>query len=219
MCLIATACGVGAGEPKTARQPERDSAVAKVSATTFSRASGGSATTKLGYGISVNPGSSLEREWITAHDTTMPAFLDSTVGIRTIYKSGGGYSSGEYQYVSSVRIKARDSVAAIEIRFVLFDIWGNFVKTLSDTEIEDIPGGSYRSFTPRWRIWDENEVSEHYASVAYISRIRTTAGKVYEADFEPILAEAQKISQRFTREDLEPNRRPRRDSSGTATDR
>ena len=111
LCISATACDPGTGEPKAAQQSERDSAVDKVSTTTFSRASGGSATTKLEYGISVNPRSSLEREWITAHDTTMPASLDSTVGIRTVYKSGQSYSSGEYQYVSSFRIKAREPVA------------------------------------------------------------------------------------------------------------
>jgi hypothetical protein len=56
-----------------------------------------------------------------------------------------------------------DPISALEVRFALFDVWGNFVKTLSETEIEDIPAGGKRMFSPTWRVWDENEVSEHNA--------------------------------------------------------
>jgi hypothetical protein len=180
---------------------------------TFTRGPGGSATTKLGYGISVNPKSGLRREWITAHDSTLPADIEGTTGVRTVYSPGGAYSSGSYSYVASVPLRARDSLSAVEVRFILFDIWGDFIKTLSETEVEDVPAGAQRTFTPGWRVWDENEVSEHYASLAYVARVRTAAGRVYEANPEAIVAEARKLSERFAPEDLDPERRPKRDSS------
>jgi hypothetical protein len=155
---------------------EQDAPV-RPNTTVVTRGTGGTAVTRLGYGISVNPKSSLEREWITAQDTALPARLEGTIGVRTVYKGGSGYSSGEYQYLASVPVLASDSLAAIEVRFVLCDIWGNFIKTLSETEIEDVAAGTKRTFTPAWRIWDENEVSEHYASLAYIARVQTRQGE------------------------------------------
>src|SRR5207247_1598784 len=105
--------------------------------TTFTRGSGGSVTTTLGYGIRVNPNSSLNREWITAHDSVAPIDFDGTVGVTTVYKTGGEYSSGQYNYHASVTLLFKQDVAAFQIRFVLFDVWGEFTKTLSYTEIED----------------------------------------------------------------------------------
>jgi hypothetical protein len=51
------------------------------------RADGGSITTLLGYGIAVAKGSSLKREWIAVHDSTMPVALEGTPGITTVYAS------------------------------------------------------------------------------------------------------------------------------------
>jgi hypothetical protein len=180
---------------------------------TFTRGTGGSVVTTLGYGIRLNPGSSLEREWIAAHDTRLPVDLKGTTGVRTVYVDGGRYSSGEYQYRSSITIAPTDSLAAIEVRFILFDVWGEHTKTLSMTEIVDIPGGEEVTFTPQWRLWSENEAEEFYASLGYIARVRLRSGKVFEADYDPIVAEARKIYSRFAPEDLDPNRRPPPDST------
>lgn len=179
----------------------------------FSRGAGGSIVTDLGYGIRVNAGSSLEREWLTAHDTRLPVDLKGTVGIRTYYASGARYSSGEYQYRTTITLVPKDSLAAVEVRFILFDIWGEHTKTLSMTEIVDMPAGKDVSFSPSWRLWSENETEEFYASIGYIARVRLRSGKVFEADYDPIVAEARKMYARFSPEDLDPNRRPPPDSS------
>jgi hypothetical protein len=50
----------------------------------------------------------------------------------------------------------------------------------------------------------ENEMSEHYASIAYIARVRTADGRVIEADPAAAVAEARKFSKKFTPLDLEP---------------
>ena len=47
-------------------------------------------------------------------------------------------------------------------------------------------------------------MSRHYASIAYISRVRTKEGRVVEADSGPIVDEAKKFSKKFTSADLEP---------------
>lgn len=172
--------------------------------------------TTLGFGIRVNPASNLQREWITAHDSLLPVNLVGTVGVVTAYKSGGSYSTGNYEYRASVPIQTRDSISAVEIRFVLFDLWGDFVKTLSMTEVEDIPANATKTFAPTWNLYSENEASEHYASIAYVARARTKAGRVFEANYKPIVTEARRLSDRFSPEDLDPRHRLLRDTSTSA---
>ena len=88
----------------------------------ITRSSGGSIKTELGYGLVLNKESSLEREWITIHDNSIPADLVGTVGVRTIYVKE--YSAGDYRYTANYTIKAREALTAFEVRFILFDILG-----------------------------------------------------------------------------------------------
>jgi hypothetical protein len=157
--------------------------------------------TNLGFGIRVNPRSGLEREWITVHDSLLPLDLEDNVGVRTVYE-------GEYRYLSTYTVKARDSITAFEVRFVVFDIWGDPVRTLTTTEVQDIPAGATRADTGRWSVYSDNEVSEYYASNGFVARVRTKSGKVYAANMDPILAEATKFSGKFTAADLEARPQP-----------
>lgn len=68
-----------------------------IAAQSVTKSSGGSIKTELGYGIVLNKESGLTREWITVHDSSLPADITGTVGVKTIYKSGERYSSGSYQ--------------------------------------------------------------------------------------------------------------------------
>lgn len=175
--------------------------------TTFARAPGGPVRTELGYGVVLNEHSTLVREWITASDNTMPVAVDGVVGIRTTYKQGGSYSSGNYQYTAEIPLILTDTITAVEIRFIAFDIWGELIRSLSDTEVEDMLPGK-KVFKPAWNLYSENEASEFYASIAYIARVRTRSGRVFEADREAIVAEARKLSTKFTPADLDPKPRP-----------
>lgn len=181
--------------------------------TTFARAPGGPISTGLGYGIVLNSQSTLSREWISATDNTLPVSFDSVVGIRTVYKPGGNYSSGSYQYTAAIPITATDTISAIEIRFLAFDIWGELIRSLSDTEVEDILPGKH-VFEPSWNVFSENEASEYYASIAYIARVRTRAGRVLEGDRDAIVTEARKFSKGFTPADLDPKPRTPGGSGG-----
>jgi hypothetical protein len=91
---------------------------------------------------------------------------------------------------------------AFEIRFIVFDIWGDRQKNLSATEIVDIRSGTESSFSGKWKIYSENEASEVFASLAYIYQVRTKDGKVYRTNLENVVKEAQKFSDKFTIEDL-----------------
>lgn len=187
------------GQDNNTRQPARSK-----TETTFTRGAGGSMVTTLSRNIKVNAKSTLQREWVAAHQADAPVDLVGTPGITTVYKPGEGYASGEYQYNVSIPLDVREDLSAIEIRFVLFDIWGRFTKTLSVTEVEDLVARVPRTLSPGWRVFSESEVSEHYASLAYVARARTKAGKVFEADLDQVLAEARKMSDRFEPSWLDP---------------
>ena len=170
---------------------------------TITRGSGGSIQTPLGYDIVLNKESTLTREWVTVHYSNLPADIMGTVGIATAYVSGR--AGGDYRYNTKFTIETREPLSAIEIRFLLFDIWGAHIKTLSMSEVQDIEGTKELSGT--WNAFSENEVSEYYASITYIARVRTKAGRVFEADPLPVIEEARKFSKKFTSEELEPKSR------------
>lgn len=158
--------------------------------------SGGSIQTKLSDTIILNEKSSLSREWITIHDSNMPANIIGTVGIKTVY------GARNYYYRTDISIVTKEPIVAIEYRFVLFDIFGNFTRILSGTIIEDIEKDS--AIQSEWNILNESETKRFYASIAYISKIRTKSGQVIEGNTDAVLMEAQKFSKKFTKEDLEP---------------
>jgi len=170
---------------------------------TTTRGSGGSITTKLGYGIALNEESTLQREWITVHDPSMLADIEGTSGVNCIYKSGDSYSSGGYSYEIMYSLKALANIVAFEIRILTFDVWGNHVRNLTSTEIVDLKTGVRKPFKGKWNIYSENEVAEHYASIVYVAQVRTSNGRVLKPNPKIILEEAQKFSNKFAESDLE----------------
>jgi len=175
-----------------------------IAAENVTKISGGAIKTELGYGIVLNKESSLTREWITVHDSTLPVSIEGTVGVKTIYESGKRYSSGNYRYSTEYTITTKEAVSAIEVRFLTFDIWGDHKRNLSATEIVDLEGGVSKKFDGQWKVYSENEVSEYYASIAYIAQVRTKNGRVIKANPSVVLEQARKFSKKFSEGDLEP---------------
>jgi len=153
---------------------------------------------------SVNAGSSLAREWVTVHDASLPCDLAEYAGLTTTYEES--YGTGRYYYTAEFSINAREPIVAIEVRFLAFDIWGEFVRTLSLTEIKDLREGS-GALSGTWNLFGRNECSQHYASIAYIARIRTADGHIIAASsaaIATVMQEAKRFSEKFGPQDLEP---------------
>jgi hypothetical protein len=173
-------------------------------ADSVTKESGGSIRTDLGYDIVLNKESSLTREWITVHDSSIPADIFGTAGVQTIYEAGRKYANGSYKYTTKFSITSSENLSALEIRFLTFDIWGDHVRNLSITEIMDITAGVVKKIDGKWNVYSENEVAEYYASIAYIAQVRTASGQVIKADPKTVLEEARKFTKKFTEIDLEP---------------
>src|SRR5690348_13589931 len=106
------------------------STAAQPGALTVERKDGGSVVTDLGYGIQVNKGSGLQREWIVVNDASAP--VQVTGGIQSKYKGSSGYAFSLQGQTVTTR-----PVVAIETISVLFDVWGNRMEGLRYTEITD----------------------------------------------------------------------------------
>ncbi|WP_413432555.1 hypothetical protein [Crateriforma spongiae] len=171
------------------------------------RQSGGPIRTPLSHSIVLNKESSLEREFITVIDKTLPAGLTGCYGITTVYEPETDYTSGQYVYASRFAVKALEEIRAFETRFLIFNVWGRHVQTLSAAEIADVSAGATRQCDSKWMLYDENEACEHYASIAYLATIRTASGQVLETNISPVLAEAKKFSSKFSADDLDPKPR------------
>lgn len=173
------------------------------------RCSGGSIQTSLGYGIVLNKHSSITREWITVSDPNFPTQLVGDTGIKTIYEKDNDYGSGNFYYEAKYSVRSVEPIQALEVRFLTFNIWGLHDKTLSALEIQDMTAEKTYSLDGKWNLFSENEASEYYASIAFVSQIRTSGGKVLIADTHAVLAEAKRMSEKFSESDLEPTKPPR----------
>ena len=93
----------------------------------ITRATGGSIQTRLSANIIVNKESGITREWIAIHDPAMPAILVGTPGVTTAYVPDR--LRGEYQYQAKPSVEAKEALAAVEIRFLVFDVWAACANT------------------------------------------------------------------------------------------
>lgn len=168
----------------------------------ISEADGGSIVTKLGYGIEVNKGSSLHRRWFVLNDPTAPVQLASA-GISTVYKSSS--IGGDYEYVPVGSINAAQPISAYEIRYLLFDVWGEHMRTLSATNIVDMTGTRSTDKDGMWRAW-ENDVSQMQTVVAFVARVRTADGRVWQYDPGALLRSIDQVKVKLTEQELNPEK-------------
>ena len=160
----------------------------------------------LNYEISLNKDSTLKREWFVVRDDSLPAYIEGNMGIRVQYKQGEIPASGRYVYNASYVVKAREAITAVEARVIVIDIFGRVIRTLSTTDVFDLPEGQQKLINPSWRIYSESEASEAFASISYVAQVRTQAGKVYEVDRSAVLDQVRKVARKITDSDLDPKR-------------
>jgi len=161
---------------------------------------GGSVVTDLGYGIRVNKNSSLRRAWVTMNDPSCPVQL-SGAGVTT------GYGDREYNFIPAGSCEASESVSALEVRYLLYDVFGEHMKTLSGTDVSDRPANLAFPLkdSGEWRAW-ENEVSELLTVVTFIAQVRTTSGKVWRYQEKAIGGELAKMRLQLSAGMLEPGK-------------
>ena len=167
-----------------------------------------------GLGVQGNKGSTVQRQWVTVHDPEALGLRllapepkrrsaaprdPKTVGPTVFPGSTGSLYQVEY------RVQAVESITAFEIRFVLFDIWGDKLVTLVGTEVTDLRAGETREFKAAWNVFPRTDGEVFYGSVAWIERVRLANGQVIEADKDFVLEQTEVFSIGLNEEDLIPS--------------
>lgn len=158
------------------------------------RGTGDSMNFDLGYGIEVNEGSTLQREWVIVNDDRLPVSLTS-------FKADIRLDDRNWTYDIYYYVEVTEDIQAIEVRFIPFDIWGESKRTLSATDIQDIGAGE-NSFSSQWRILSENDALQHYAILGYVAQVKLTSGQILRADVDAVVEEARRFSDDFSSADL-----------------
>ena len=141
---------------------------------------GGDLATDLGYGIKVNDKSTMRRSWVVLNDPLCPVRL-SKVGITTEYRQE------RYRLRAAGEAIPLDSLSAFETRFVLYDTFGDHLKTLSLSEIQDHPTGHAVKLSDvgSWSAFN-NEETYLLSVVSFVARARTAHGSVWRYREEAI---------------------------------
>lgn len=197
--LVPLLLGYALALPLAAAAEDSDKARSAVS---VFRTTGGSIQTDLGSGIVIGKGSSLTREFLAVRHVNFPIILKGAPGVRTIYEPQTSISLAGLKYKAKVLVSAYEPAAAIEVRFITFDIWGEKQRVLVMTIVRDLPVGD-SELSAAWDLFSEHEARTYYASIAYIAKVRLSDGRVLSTDIEPVLNQARKFSARFTSADLE----------------
>lgn len=155
---------------------------------------GGTVTTVLSGDIKVNKNSTLHRAWLIINEPACPVQLSADCGIQTnyVYDRVGG----KYSFRSNGSIKTTEAIAAINVTFVLYDAFGDHMKSLKGVYVEDIPSNTEVSFqklgSGSWYA-SENEVEQLLTVATFVRSVRLYSGKVWQCDMKAIAGELTKI--------------------------
>jgi len=153
-------------------------------------------TTDLGFGIKLNPFSTLRRQWIVVNDPALPVTFKEPCGLRV------SYQDRNYRFSSFCDMQTSQPISAFELRVVPITIFGERLTTLTATDIRDFAPGANLRLTSQWNLWRENDAEEFYASVAFIAAVRLADGRILKSDLKLALDEVSRLSGEVSPEDL-----------------
>ncbi|HUA13937.1 MAG TPA: hypothetical protein VMG31_01465 [Verrucomicrobiae bacterium] len=161
---------------------------------------GGSVAVRTANGI-LNQDSSLKRKWYVIDDLNSPVQLDHAgVFPRLDDKEN-------VQYLAPVGVASpRRSISALEVRYLLFDVWGDRLRTLAVTRLTDSSTHIDLRGSDRWPAFDW-EVSRLVVVVAFVARVRTAEGQIWTFDADRILPQIEALGLNVAPEDLAPDER------------
>lgn len=126
---------------------------------------------------------------------------DSSLGVVFREPSGVKFNTRDYEYDGDIDLKSLVGIHAVEVRVVTFNVWREVSGTGSTTRILLSEDDNNFNLDPRW---DGSNLHKHYYSITYISKVRYADGTVVEADIDPVLRTARRISGDITEEQLVP---------------
>lgn len=149
----------------------------------------------------INKRSSIRREHRSITDDSLPARFVKTPVVSAVNYSNDDNLHLVYEAHPTIEC-THTPVRAIEIRYVIFDIWGDRLQALTATEIQDVAPTSTITCEHKWGPFLQSDIDEYAASLAFIARVRTANDAVIECEWEYVVEQARKYSSSFSPTDL-----------------
>ncbi len=130
--------------------------------------------------VTLNEGSSLERETILLNTPRSPIILSAA-------SLGIDYEDRRFQFGVSATAEVGTAIRAFEVRHVLYDVFGEHLQNLSNTEARDIEPGATQ-FDGTWNVLRESDATELLTTVSFVARVRLANGQVWVFDPEELAA-------------------------------
>jgi hypothetical protein len=119
----------------------------------------------------------LRNRWIVVQDSTFGLVFTQPSGVKPEVDS----------YESDVYLRALQNVRAIEVRSLVFNVWGDLAAYLGMTVLVEGRTGASWDLHPRWVI-PGAPTHEHRTSVMWVHRVMFEDESVLEVDLDPIRA-------------------------------
>jgi len=161
---------------------------------TVTKTEGSPVGAKLVYGKLVNDGSTLKREKMVLNDANCPIQLND-VGIET------SYSDGSYYFKQNGSFTLKEPITAYELNYMIYDVFGEHIKTLSGTKVIDIERQQELSKTLSWYA-SGNDVEIYFICVAYVANVRTKNGQLWHYNYTGIKEQLDNLKISFEKDYL-----------------
>lgn len=147
---------------------------------TADKSDGGTVETKITGNNKLNKNSTLKREKTTINDASCPIKLYN-IGVGTVYSIGQSC----YYYYPYGTFKTKEPIVAFETNHVLYDVFGNYMYTLSKAVVLDIETSYIFNNEEKWNA-QENEVKTYYSCVSYVTHVRTKNDVIWHCNDKEI---------------------------------
>ena len=147
----------------------------------------------------LNQGSSLKRTWYVIDDQKAPAGLDHAGVFPRLDEKE------KLQYIMPVAtVTPKQAISAVEMRYVLFDVWGQRLRTLSVTQLADSSTHVDFRGSNKW-VALESEVSQLVSVVSFVARVRTAEGGMWTFDADRMAPHLRDLGLQVVAADLIPD--------------
>lgn len=150
---------------------------------------------ELSRTLKLNEGSTLRREHYAFNDPNLPVRITAAPNVEILY------ADRRFNYICGVELEASVPLAAVKVIIVTIDVWGKHGSNLSCVEIRDMAPGAHK-VGGAWNIFQDADAESFWASIAFVSDVRTADGAVFTARVEDVLKEVNRIGAKLSMEDI-----------------
>ncbi len=137
------------------------------------------------YRTTLNEGSTLKKEAVLINDPTSPVKI-------TNQSFEVEYEDRQFTWVGNTKISVSAEITGLKITHVVYDVFGQHVKSLANTEIKDFNVQEI-SLSGEWRAYD-SEATSMLTHVSFISRVRYKDGSQWVYDERAVADEIANLN-------------------------